>query len=113
MYSRRGLGQVDCSAGAGSACDWTDDIWASQGCLNWYAQCDPTNPFYLTNTKGLIVGGSQVIGSTVGGAAAAAAGGAADSLLGLTPGTIPGWLPIAGIGLAALLFLPALLKAIK
>jgi hypothetical protein len=114
MSYQRGLGQTyDCTAGSGSACAWYDDIWATQGCLGWYAQCAPTDPFYLLNTKGLIVGGSQVLGSTVGGAVAAGASGAGNSFLGLPTGTVPGWVFAAGFGLVSLMLLFPILKAVR
>lgn len=95
-----------CAAGASSACSWYDDIWATQGCLNWYAQCDPTNAFYLTNTKGLIVGGSQVLGGTAANALAAAG----NSFLGLAPNAVPGWVWFVGLALGAFLIVPPILK---
>jgi len=91
--------------GPGAACSWYDDIWATQGCLDWYAANDPTNPFYLTNTKGLIVGGAQVVGGAAGQAIAAAG----NSFLGIDPAAasaIPAWAWIAGIGALALFVLP-------
>lgn len=93
-----------CAAGASSACGWFDDIYASQGCLNWYAQCDPSNAFYLTNTQGLIVGGASVLGSTAGDAIAAAG----NSALGFDSGTIPNWAWLVGIGALALFVIPKL-----
>ncbi len=100
MYVR-GVGDV--AAGPGAACGWFDNIWASQGCLDWYAANDPTNAFYLTNTKGLIVGGAQVLGGTA--ADAIAAGG--NAFLGLNPASgVPAWAWVAGIGALALFVLP-------
>ena len=109
----------NCSAGSGSACAWYDNVWATQGCLGWYAQCDPTNAFYVTNTKGLIVGGAQVVGTTVGSAVGGAVGNTVSSAVStaLAPEVaatgIPTWAWVAGAGLAALLLLPIVLKAFK
>lgn len=88
---------ISCAAGVSSACGFLDNFYASQGCLNWYAQCDPTNPFYLTNSKGLIVGGAQVLGQTAADATAAATG-------------IPLWAWAIGLGFLALEILPSLVK---
>jgi hypothetical protein len=88
---------TNCAAGASSACSFFDDIWASQACLNWYAQCDPTNPFYVTNTKGLIVGGAQVLGQTAADATASATG-------------VPLWAWAVGAGALLIYVLPALVK---
>jgi len=97
MYVRgRGLGQ-DCSAGSGSACSWYDNVWATEGCLDWYAACAPTDPFYVLNTKGLIVGGSQVLGSTAASAIQAGTG-------------IPVWGWAVGLGALGIILLPELLK---
>jgi hypothetical protein len=96
---------ISCAAGSSSACGWFDDIYASDGCLAWYAQCDPTNSFYLVNSKGLIAGGSQVLGQSAGNAIATAG----NSLLGLDPNAIPAWAWIVGLGTLGVLVLPKLL----
>ena len=96
---------TNCAGGSGSACSWYDNIWATQGCLDWYASCDPTNAFYLTNSKGLIAGGSAVLGNTV--------SSSLNNFLGLPQSSIPTWAWVAGFGLAAILFLPPLLKAVR
>lgn len=98
-----------CAAGPGSACSWYDDIWATQGCLDWYAQCDPTNAFYQMNSKGAIVGGAAVLGATAGNAIAAAG----NNLLGIGSNGFPSWVWVAALGLGAVLLLPPLMKAIK
>ncbi len=95
---------ISCAAGSGSACSWYDNIWATQGCLDWYAQCDPTNPFYVTSTQGLIVGGAQVIGSTVGNALVSG-GEAAAATTG-----VPVWAWALGAGMLLLYVLPGLVK---
>jgi len=103
MYNR-GLGQ-DCSAGP--ACAWYDNVYATQGCLNWYAACDPTNPFYVLNTKGLIVGGAGVLGQTAGSAVAAAG----NSFLGLDPSSgIPTWIWAVGLVGLGVMLIPRLVK---
>jgi hypothetical protein len=107
MSYGRGMGQ-DCS-NSSSACSWYDDIWATQGCLDWYAACDPTNAFYVLNTKGLIVGGSSVLGTTAANALAAGT----NSFFGLNTGTIPGWAVFAGLALGAFLIVPPILKAVR
>jgi hypothetical protein len=101
MYIR-GIG--DAAAGPGDACAWYDNIWATQGCLDWYAANDPTNPFYVTNTKGLIVGGAQVLGQTAGQAIAAGA----NSALGLSPTAVPSWVWLGAIAAAGIFILPKL-----
>lgn len=97
MYTR-GMGQ---DAGPGDACSWYDNIYATQGCLDWYAANDPTNPFYLLNTKGLIVGGSQVLGAT---AAAAVGGGIKGGLDASVTGTL-----LVGVGVVGALYVMSLL----
>lgn len=96
-----GLGDTqtyDCSAGPSNACAWYDNIYATDGCLGWYAQCNPTSAFYLTNTKGLIVGGAAVLGQ----GASDAVGSFGNSLLGLDPSQgIPNWIWVAAAGLVA------------
>ena len=99
------LASTSCAAGSSSACSWYDNIWATQGCLDWYAACDPTNAFYLTNTKGLIAGGSAVLGNTV--------SASLNNFLGLPQTSIPTWAWVAGFGLAAFLLLPPILKAVR
>ena len=96
---------MSCAAGSGSACSWYDNIWATQGCLDWYAACDPTNAFYLTNSKGLIAGGSAVLGNTL--------SSSLNNFLGLPQTSIPTWAWVAGFGLAAFLLLPPFLKAVR
>jgi hypothetical protein len=107
MYVR-GMGQLAdaCSLGSGSACSWYDDIWATQPCLDWYAQCDPTNAFYRLNTKGLIVGGAGVLGST----AADAVASAGNSVLGIDPTAsgIPSWAWMAALIAAGVFLVPKL-----
>jgi hypothetical protein len=58
-----------------SPCGVLDWIYLSQACQNYLGCADPTNALYITATKGLIVGGTQVVSSTVGGAAGALAAG--------------------------------------
>jgi len=65
---------------ATNPCSWVDYIWAGQPCINWYAQCNPTSPFYLAVTKGAL----SAIGSTAGQAVGATAGGLFDGLAGAT-----------------------------
>jgi hypothetical protein len=102
MYVR---GMGDATTGPGSACNLFDNVWASQGCLDWYAQNDPTNPFYVLNTKGLIVGGSGVLGSTASQAVAAFG----NNALGLDPTSgAPAWLWMAGIAALGLYLVPKL-----
>ena len=95
---------ASCAAGASSACSWYDNIWATQGCLNWYAACDPTNAFYLTNTQGLIAGGSAVLGATAANAVSGALQGAAAS------SGSPAWALVAGAIALALYVLPKVVK---
>jgi hypothetical protein len=46
-----------------------DYVYLSQACQDYLGCADPTNTLYVTATKGLIVGGAQVVGSTAGAAA--------------------------------------------
>jgi len=102
MYVR-GMGQ----AGPGDACSWYDNIYATQGCLNWYAQNDPTNPFYVLNTKGLIVGGAGVLGQTASDAVAAAG----NSFLGLDPTSgMPSWVWAVGLIALGIVVIPKLVS---
>jgi hypothetical protein len=80
---------------ATSPCSWTDYIWASQPCINWYAQCNPTSPFYLAVTKGALAATGSVAGQAVG----ATANGLFDGLA-ATLG-IPVWGIYAVLGLVA------------
>ncbi len=117
MYTpRRGIGQLapgpaSTSACGASPCDWTDYIWLSDACQAFLGCADPTNPLYVTATQGLIVGGAQVIGSTVGGAVAATAGGVVSGVSTQTGIPAAVWL-IGGIA-AAVFLLPMILKAVK
>jgi hypothetical protein len=72
-----------------------DYIWASAPCLSWYAQCNPTSPFYIANTQGAL--------AAVGGAAGSAIGTTAGGLFaGLAASTgIPTVVWYAGLGLLA------------
>lgn len=80
---------------ATNPCTWWDDVYASQGCLNWYAQCNPTSPFYIANTQGAL--------AALGGAAGSAIGSTAGGLFaGLAASTgIPTVVWYAGLGLLA------------
>ena len=66
-----GMGQLgpgpssDPNCGA-SPCGMLDYVYLSQSCQDFLGCADPTNALYITATKGLIVGGAQVVGSTVG-----------------------------------------------
>ena len=84
-------------------CTWWDDIWASDSCLAWYAQCNPTSSFYIANTQGAL--------AVVGNAAGAAVGTTTSGLLtGLATSTgIPSVVWFAGLGLLAY----ALIKEMK
>ena len=93
MYVK-GLGQTDCGA---NPCGWFDNVWLSDACQSYLGCADPTNPLYVTATKGLIVGGAQVLGQTAADATVAATG-------------IPLWAWAVGAGALALYILPSLVK---
>ena len=80
---------------ATNPCSWTDYIWASTPCLNWYAQCNPTSSFYVANTQGALA----AIGSTAGSAVGSTAGGLFAGLAGSLG--IPTWAIYAVLGLVA------------
>lgn len=83
------------TACATNPCSWTDYIWASTSCLNWYAQCNPTSPFYVANTQGALA----ALGSTAGSAVGSTAGGLFAGLAGSLG--IPTWAIYAVLGLVA------------
>lgn len=85
---------VSCNS-ATNPCGWTDYIWASNGCLNWLGQCNPTNFLYTANTQGLLAATGQSAGQAIGNTAGGVFAG-----LGQATGIPPiAW--IAGLGLLA------------
>lgn len=111
--SRRGGLGDDC---ANNPCSWWDDVYLRDSCMSYLQSCDPNNALLTVVQKGLIVGGAQVVGGTVGTAANTATTSFVDSLFGNDPtnpqgsGTNWGMVALfAAGGIGALMILPKLL----
>ncbi len=61
-------------------CTWWDDIYLTQPCQNYLQANDPTNPLLVMVQQGAIVGGAQVLGTTVGTSVSTAVNATATSL---------------------------------
>lgn len=108
-HKPRGMG-ADCGD---NPCTWWDDVYLRNACMAYLACADPANPLLVMSSpdqggqgRGLIVGGSQVVGSTIGQALETGAESVA-----VNPATGQmNWLAIGLIGIGLLLVVPRLVS---
>ena len=105
IRNRRGFGDASCGD---NPCTWWDDVYLRDACKAFLTCSNPADPLLVMTNQGLIVGGAQVVGSTVGqavstGVESAAAGVAVNPSTGQI-----NWMTIGLIAAAALILLPRL-----
>lgn len=103
IRNRRGMG-ADCST---NPCTWWDDVYLRDACKAFLTDCDPANPLLTIVNKGLLVGGADVLGTTVGTTVGTAVGTAVESTgTSIFSNPVTGqvnWVPIALIAGGVLL----------
>lgn len=106
-----GLGDLqDCGT---NPCTWWDNVYLRDACLQYKTCVNPNDPMVILANRGLIVGGAQVVGSTVGGAVGTGVESTVEGIFSSpNPGSAPtvNWALIAFVGVLAIVAVPLLLN---
>ncbi len=108
----RGLGDTsDCGV---NPCTWWDNLWMRDACLQYRTCVNPNDPMATLVTQGTIVGGAEVVGSTIGTAIGSGTQAAVQGLVGGGPTGAPvNWGTIAVIGIVGVLGVMLVMRLVK